>query len=190
MAKQFEEITADLIEELSGRVKKVELNLADDAGVARERRAAQRERRLLSDERTASEASNAAAAESLMAIKTSFDEAVAAAQVETEKKQRLAQSSMTLMQDMRNGLEMELVESKQAINQLLQEKVQLEVDMLNLKNDLATYKDRLNVTDDGVRKSVFSAAETAVKDMSRDVIKAEVERQMRQYMRSEAQNDA
>ncbi len=74
MASSFESITASAMEAIDSRLKRVEKSFSEESTdtVARERRAAQRERRLLSDERTASEASNAAAAESLMNIKTTL----------------------------------------------------------------------------------------------------------------------
>ena len=86
---------------------------------------------------------------------------------------------------MRNGLEMELVEAKTAINQLLQEKAQLEVQMQNLSKDLGDYRSKLGRAKADVKGSVLNEARAAVKDLADAKLAAEVSRQLRIHLRAE-----
>ncbi len=176
---------ADSLEALDSRIKKMEKNLSSDSEVARERRAAQRERRLLADERLASESTSAAAAEQMMSIKTSLEEQIAAATAAIETKAKSAETGRQVMQSMTVGVQSELAEAREQISRLQVERGTLEVKMQDLLNDLNTYKQRLDTTSNGVKKSVMSAAETAVKELNEQKMKAEIERQFRAFMRSQ-----
>ena len=175
----------DSLEALDSRIKKMEKNLSSDSEVARERRAAQRERRLLADERLASESTSAAAAEQMMSIKTSLEEQIAAATAAMETKSQSARSGQLLMQDMRNGLETELLEAREEVSKLRVANTEAQVEIQNLMTSLGEYKDRLNLTDEKVKKSVLGAAELAVRELNDKRISEEVARQMRIFMRAQ-----
>jgi hypothetical protein len=56
--------------------------------------------------------------------------------------------------------------------------------MENLMKDLKTYKERLNLSDIDVKRSVLGAAEVAVRDLNERKMRTEIERHMRIYIQS------
>ncbi len=83
------------------------------------------------------------------------------------------------------GMQSELADAREQISRLQVERGTLEVKMQDLTTDLNTYKQRLDTTSTGVKKSVMSAAEVAVRELNEQKMKAEIERQFRAFMRSQ-----
>ena len=178
---------ADAVEAVGKRLSKVESSLGSASGeaIARERRSSERERRLLSEERASSQAASANAAREIMGAKESIEEMVKTALEEVARKEASAKTGQTLMQAMRAELQEELLTARQEINEMVMEKTRLAGEITQLSQRLDVYAQDLKTNSADLKKSAYSAAASAVKDLSDQKMSQEIERQLRVMSRQD-----
>lgn len=185
--KELEAIVSS-IEGLAARLDALDEALSESSTeeVNRTRRQAARERRLLRDEIASSQGISASAADDLNRIRDGIDQAlvdfttsVEEAKAEIEAKSESARTGRTLMQSQLIDLQQGITEAQLALNELQQGHLTITQDEAVMKENLATAQDSFTAAQGNVNKVAAEAAATAVKELSQQAIKEEIQRQLR-----------